>query len=233
MNDSTADTPETAPLIDDERLDALFEFLDGERVSEEALDLFAAHGLITALAIAPLEHDADRRHALVLESEPEWQDDAERQSVLGALDDMHRGARELLENGLIPDLPFDLEFDADDIGEEMHPIRLWCAGFMAGVFNDEQAWFGEQEAAAAELLLPFMTLSGLFDDEDPELAAAGHEPRSASALAGQLPELTLDLFLLYRAPPEKPAAASGSDKSNRKAGSPGHGGKKRGGRRRQ
>lgn len=226
MNDTTADTPEAAPLIDDERLDALFTFLDSERVDEEALDLFAAHGLLVALAISTVAHEASERHALILESEPEWESDDQQREVLTALDDMLESAVAIFESAGVPDLPFDLEFEAEEIesdeNDDTHPIRLWCAGFMEGVFLDESAWFGDRESSAAELLLPFMTLSGLFDDEDPELAALGRDPRGATRLARQLPELTLDLFLLYRAPLEKaappPGGGKGGSKNPRKGG---------------
>lgn len=212
MNDTTADAPEAAPLIDDERLDELFAFLDSERVGDEALDLFAAHGLLVALAISTVAHEAPERHALVLDSEPEWDSEAQRQAVLTALDDMLENAVAIFENASVPDLPFDIEFDPEEIeSEETHPVRLWCAGFMEGVFLDESAWFGDREESAAELLLPFMALSELFDDEDPELAALGRDPSAATRLARQLPELTLDLFLLYRAPLEKAAPAAGKN----------------------
>ncbi|WP_445619276.1 YecA/YgfB family protein [Kushneria sp. Sum13] len=207
MNDITADTPQSVPLLEDERLDALFEFLDSERVNEEALDLFGAHGLLTALAISTVSHDRDERHALIFDTTPDFESDQQRQETLDALDALLVNAVEVFENGNLPDLPFDLEFEGSEEDNEEHPVRLWCAGFMEGVFLDEAAWFGTQEETAAELLLPFMTLSGLFDEEDPELAALGQQPAEATRLAGQLAELTLDLYLLQRAPVEKPAPA--------------------------
>ncbi|WP_457808402.1 YecA/YgfB family protein [Kushneria sp. EE4] len=225
MNDITADTPQPVALLEDDRLDALFEFLDSERVSEEALDLFGAHGLLTALAISTVSHDRDERHALIFDTTPEFDGDQQRQETLDALDALLSNAVDAFENGNIPDLPFDLEFEDSGEDNEEHPVRLWCAGFMEGVFLDEQAWFGAQEEAAAELLLPFMTLSGLFDEEDPELAALGQQPSEATRLAGQLAELTLDLYLLQRAPVEKPAPSkAGKGAKNRS------GGNNRGGR---
>ncbi|MFC0337221.1 uncharacterized protein SAMN05421848_2004 [Kushneria avicenniae] len=224
MNDITADTPQPVPLLEDDRLDALFEFMDSERVSEEALDLFGAHGLLTALAISTVAHDRDERHALIFDTTPEFDDDQQRQSVLEALDALIDNAVDVFEGGNVPDLPFDLEFEGSDEDNEEHPARLWCAGFMEGVFLDEEAWFGAQEETAAELLLPFMTLSGLFDEEDPELAALGQQPAEATRLAGQLAELTLDLYLLQRAPAEKPAPKGGPTKGGKgKSGSKGPG----------
>ena len=74
---------------------------------------------------------------------------------------------------------------------------------MEGVFLDESAWFEGDEEGAATLLLPFMALSGLFDDE-PDMAELSDDPIRAERLVRQLPELVLDLYLHYRVPPEKP-----------------------------
>ncbi|BBI63964.1 hypothetical protein HSBAA_52700 [Vreelandella sulfidaeris] len=54
-----SDTPETntppQPLLDDEQLDRLDDFLDSDQVDEDALDLISAHGFLVALAVAPSE----------------------------------------------------------------------------------------------------------------------------------------------------------------------------------
>lgn len=218
MNDITADTPQPVPLLDDDRLDLLFEFFDSERPGEEALDLFGAHGLLTALAISTVSHERAERHELIFDSVPNYDNEQQQNEILGALDDILTNAIDIFENGQIPDLPFDLEFEGSEEEDEEHPARLWCAGFMEGVFLDEAAWFGTQEEVAAELLLPFMTLSGLFDEEDPELAALGRQPQEATRLAHQLAELTLDLYLLQRAPVEKspaPKTKAGKGKNHK------------------
>jgi uncharacterized protein len=74
---------------------------------------------------------------------------------------------------------------------------------MEGVFSDESAWFQDDEEAAATLLLPFMSLSGLFDDE-PDMAEMAKDQASQESFVAQLPELVLDLYLHYRVPPETP-----------------------------
>ena len=91
----------------------------------------------------------------------------------------------------------------DGLPAEETPIGDWCAGFMEGVFSDESAWFQDDEEAAATLLLPFMLLSGLFDDE-PDMAEMASDQANQEALVAQLPELVLDLYLHYRVPPETP-----------------------------
>ena len=74
---------------------------------------------------------------------------------------------------------------------------------MEAVFSDESAWFQDDEEAAATLLLPFMSLSGLFDDE-PDMAEMAKDQASQESFVVQLPELVLDLYLHYRVPPETP-----------------------------
>lgn len=195
------ETPRPHPLLDDNELDRLDDFLDSERVDADALDLISAHGFLVALAVAPCDVPAASWVGELFHGEPDFADDHERDEILALLERLKRNAIEALEHGHLPELPFDLELG--DIAPEETPIGDWCAGFMEGVFLDESAWFEGDEEGAATLLLPFMALSGLFDDE-PDMAELSGEPAQAERLVQQLPELVLDLYLHYRVPPEKP-----------------------------
>ncbi|MBZ9539291.1 YecA family protein [Modicisalibacter tunisiensis] len=189
------------PLLDDDELDLLDDFLDSERAGEDALDLIGAHGFLVALAVAPREVPATRWVGELFHGEPAFADTAERDTILGLLEHLRDNAMAALERGQLPELPFELTLDG--IAPEETPIGDWCAGFMEGVFLDESAWFEADEEAAATLLLPFMALSGLFDDE-PDMAEFIRRPADAERLVTQLPELVLDLYLHYRVPPETP-----------------------------
>lgn len=195
------------PLLDDDAMDELFEFLDGDNVDPEALTLFGAHGFLMALAVAPVATPAQLWAAEIFNGEPSFENDEQRDHILAHLETLLANAGNVLESGQVPELPFDLDIEIGDSPIDT-PVGEWCAGFMTGVFMQEEAWFGEHEVQAAQMLLPFMALSELFADEDEDLAelAASHE--QANHLARQLPELNLDLYLLYRVPPEKPKAAS-------------------------
>ncbi|GAB2792114.1 YecA family protein [Halomonas shantousis] len=199
MNETAPVPPQ--PLLDDEALDVLDEFLESERVDPDALDLISAHGFLVALAVAPREPEAAIWVAELFHGEPEFTGDAERNRILGLLETLRTNAVAALEQGLLPELPFDLELGELDPADT--PIGDWCAGFMEGVFLDEAAWFAQDEENAAALLLPFMALSGLFEDE-PDMQELVASPRQAEALVRQLPELVLDLYLHYRVPPEAP-----------------------------
>ena len=198
-----SDTPDTntppQPLLEDEQLDRLDDFLDSDQVDEDALDLISAHGFLVALAVAPSEVPPAQWLAELFQGEPRYADDAERDEIITLLMLLRANAVAVLEQGGLPELPFELTLGGEPAEET--PIGDWCAGFMEGVFSDESAWFQDDEEAAATLLLPFMLLSGLFDDE-PDMAELAKDQARQESLVVQLPELVLDLYLHYRVPPE-------------------------------
>nr|WP_298250231.1 YecA family protein [uncultured Halomonas sp.] len=196
-----SDTPLPEPLLDDEQLDRLDDFLASERVSEDALDLIGTHGFLVALAVSPREVTPAAWVAELFQGEPAFADDAEREAILGLLERLRHNAIAAMEQGLLPELPFELTLEG--IAAEETPVGDWCAGFMEGVFLDEPGWFEDDEEATATLLLPFMALSGLFDDE-PDMAEFTADTARLEGLVRQLPELVLDLYLHYRVPPETP-----------------------------
>ncbi|SDJ51499.1 YecA family protein [Billgrantia gudaonensis] len=195
-----SDTPQPEPLLDDDQLERLDDFFASDRVSEEALDLIGAHGFLVALAVAPSEVEPAVWIAELFHGEPRFADATERSEILELLERLRRNAIDVLEQGGLPELPFDTSLDG--LPPEETPIGDWCAGFMEGVFLDETSWFAQDEEAVATLLLPFMALSGLFDDE-PDMAELTADASRLDELAGQLPELVLDLYLHFRVPPEK------------------------------
>lgn len=199
--DNAPETMPPQPLLDDEQLDRLDDFLDSEQVDDDALDLISAHGFMVALAVAPSELPDTEWLAELFQGEPRYADEDERNEITGLLAALRDNAMAVLEQGGSPELPFELTLDG--LPAEETPIGDWCAGFMEGVFCDESAWFADDEEAAATLLLPFMLLSGLFDDE-PDMAELASDGTRQEALVAQLPELLLDLYLHYRVPPETP-----------------------------
>ncbi|NYS59936.1 UPF0149 family protein [Vreelandella salicampi] len=199
--DNAPEATPPQPLLDDEQLDRLDDFLDSEQVDDDALDLISAHGFMVALAVAPSELPNAEWLAELFQGEPRYTDDAERNEIIGLLAALRDNAMAVLEQGGLPELPFELTLDG--LPAEETPIGDWCAGFMEGVFCDESAWFADDEEAAATLLLPFMLLSSLFDDE-PDMAELASDGTRQEAFVVQLPELLLDLYLHYRVPPETP-----------------------------
>jgi uncharacterized protein len=73
---------------------------------------------------------------------------------------------------------------------------------MEGVFMTEQYWFeSEKEEVVAELLLPIMVASDLFDDE--EVVQIRESEKLTNSCIAQIPEVVTDLFLVLRTEPEK------------------------------
>jgi len=212
------DTIESQPPLADEALARLDDYLASERLGEDAPDMIGAHGYLVALAVSPREIDPEQWIAELFEGEPPFDNPAEREEILGLLASLKTNAGSILERGHQVELPFDTELDED--GDMVAAIEDWCAGFMQGVFLDEATWFSQDEAHVAALLLPFMALSGLFDDE-PDIAEMVAEESQFAALAGQLAELILDLYLHFRVPTE-PYQGKGKHKGNGK-GKPGSG----------
>ncbi|GAB2714288.1 YecA/YgfB family protein [Halomonas garicola] len=197
QSDDASAPPE--PLLGDDALERLDDFLDSGRVDEDALDLISTHGFMVALAVAPSHTPDDQWQAELFQGEPDYADRAEREEITGLLAALRDNAMALLEQGGLPELPFEPVLDG--LPPEETPVGDWCAGFMEGVFVNESAWFADDEEAAAALLLPFMLLSGLFDDE-PDIAELAGDSQRLEALTAQLPELVLDLYLHYRVPSE-------------------------------
>ena len=85
-----ANSPDNAPpqpLLDDEQLDRLDDFLDSEQVGEDALDLISAHGFLVALAVAPSEQPTEQWLEELFQGEPNYRDAAEREEIIQLLSD--------------------------------------------------------------------------------------------------------------------------------------------------
>ncbi|WFF40213.1 YecA family protein [Salinicola endophyticus] len=200
------DAIDSHPPLDDTGLARLDELLAPEQLGEEAPDVISAHGFLVALAVAPQSPPQTQWLAELFETAPAFAELAARDEVITLMETLTRQAGDILERGEWLELPFDT--DLDDDGEMAAAIEDWCAGFMQAVFLDETTWFAQDESHVAALLLPFMALSGLFEEE-PEMAEMVADEAQFSALATQLPELTLDLYLHFRVPPEAPKRGPG------------------------
>ena len=184
-----------------EQLTRLQEFLDSDDLHEEALDYVAAHGYLTALSICP-EQVPEREWIDALFAEPpHYRDEAQRQDIEHALVQLKARIAQQLASDEDMELPCDL-----DLGEEpdLSDLRGWCIGFMEGVFLREAVWFEDAEDEVSELLLPIMSVSGLFDEE-PEFGEVAADRTLLDSMVEQIPEVLTELFLVCQAPEEKPA----------------------------
>jgi uncharacterized protein len=92
-------------------------------------------------------------------------------------------------------LPCLLDPYQDDDGQD---LASWCAGFMTGVFVDEQAWYQDDEEQMAQLLLPFILISGVDDDE--ALDTLWDNTQLVRQMALSVPEILEELYLVFHGP---------------------------------
>jgi uncharacterized protein len=184
-----------------EQLTRLQVFLDADELHEEALDYVAAHGYLTALSICA--EDVPEREWIdaLFAEEPHYSSDAQREEIEATL----IGLKAHIARQLASDEEFELPCDLD-LGDEPDDseLRGWCIGFMEGVFLREAAWFETAEEEVSEMLLPIMVGSGLFD-EQPEFEDIAKDANLMDDMIVQIPEALTALYLLCRAPDEKPA----------------------------
>jgi len=190
-------TVNTAALITEDELDILEEFLFSPAVSEEALDLIGAHGLLCAITISPVQVPEAEWLALVFDGEPQWESGAQKEQIVGLL----RKLNNTIGNDLYSDqeilLPCELTLEPEE-DEEMTEITLWAQSFMEGVFIREDDWFGQDEEEVAGLLLPIMVASDLF--EDPEITDIRKDRALSEEMCAQIPEVLIDLYLHFHSP---------------------------------
>lgn len=184
-------------LTDDE-LDQLEEFLYSDHVSEDSLDLIGAHGLFCALNISPNPLEESDLQTLLFDTEPKWASEDQKQAITALLNRLYAeiGAN-LYSDGEI-ELPCELSLDPEE-DDDISPLAWWSQAFMEGVFTQEDAWFNKgTEQDVAEMLLPIMVASDLFDEDD--INKIRNDEKLCAEMCSQIPELLIDLYLYFHAP---------------------------------
>ena len=175
-----------------EQLEAL---LFSDQLAEEALDFFGLHGLICASVVGPLEITKPDIVQIVfgLESLPF------NKAELSLFDDyiniISSTIKESLLEGREIDLPYSEEANNEDNSHYDACIESWCAGFIEGFFHAEKNWFSRGEDITAELLLPIMALSGLFDSD--EFMMIRDNEKLMSQFEEIMPDQLVDIFLFF------------------------------------
>lgn len=176
-----------SPKIIDQIEDIIF----SDDFAEQAMDYFGLHGLACAQAVGPCEID----ESLFLESvlgENYAKASSEQKSVLrNALLDIQEIIEQAISEGQLIELPYEEE-EEDDFEDAM---TSWCVGFIEGMLANEAAWFEQNEDQCAELLLPFMALSGLY--ETTEFKKMWSNDKLMAQFASIIPDQLVDIFLYY------------------------------------
>lgn len=208
--------------LDDLELEELENFLDSDAVHEDCQNFVMAHGFLTALAICPNSPQPSRWLPIVFEETPDFTSETEQKHIENLLIRLLGDIQKELESEEDFLVPCEIVVSSDP--NELSELEEWSSGFMEGVFFTERSWFEtEKEAEIAELLLPFMVASGLFEDE--EVQQIRDSEKLTQSCIEQIPQLVTDMFLVLRTEPEKkpnkpkpkgPQNKKGGNKSNKK-----------------
>lgn len=192
--------------LNEKELDELESFIFSPAVSEESLDYIGIHGLLTALAVSPVEVPEEEWMDVIFDGVPGYSDEAQQQRIQSLLTREYLSLCDELNDEEAPELPCDLVLDDED-----ESLTVWSQGFMEGIFLRESEWFGENEEQLAEMLLPIMLASELFDE--PEFKEIRDNEKLSNQFCSEIPDLITDLYLHFRVPEDtKPNFNKGGKK---------------------
>lgn len=181
-------------LLTPEQFEKLDELIEDLATSSEDADIFVLLGYLSAQALVTQPLSLAEWFAELFEQVQPNQEVTELINLALAK------AKQGFYQGCGIELPFNLHLDEEDV------IADWCAGFMQAVFAQEDVWHSKDEQELAELLVPIMALSGLFNDEE-EFAAIEEDNQLKQQFIKFLPSLLLDIYCQIHAPAEKPRKA--------------------------
>jgi len=187
--------PDFQPLSKKDK-ESIESYLESDPVADEELDFAAVHGLLTAGVVGPRTVDKSLLRSALLGSEAQNQNNNQTETIIKLLLRLARNIEQALNDGDIPELPCPLTLLPNP--DESH-LRSWCVGFMEGLFIDEKFWFARDQEIIAELTLPIMAASGLFEDEN-DFEELNSDPDLMEHLGSQVPETLLDLYLFFHTP---------------------------------
>jgi len=176
--------------LSEQDIEKLEDLLFSEDLEEEALDYFGLHGLVSAAIFGPISIKLETMQSIVFGNQPTQFNQDQLSHFNYCVEQISKELLEELNLGEEISLPF--------YEEEAHyeaSLESWCIGFMEGFFFHEKSWFGKGEDVAAELLLPIMALSGLFDSN--EFQDILKNDKLMSQFEEIIPEQLVDIFLFY------------------------------------
>lgn len=178
-------------MLSDSDIEALEDILFAEPWGDEALDFFGLHGVVCASVVGPASLSSEDIFRLATGAD---------EAPGGQVPDTFRDAVEKLARDMAQalDMGQPLELPEPEDGDPMNALENWCAGFVDTFLENEDAWLEAGEEETADLLVPMMTLSGLFEDED--FQNVRNSPKLSRDMADAIPDSLTDLYLLFHAP---------------------------------
>lgn len=178
-------------MLTNDEIEALEDILFAEPWGDDALDFFGLHGVVCASVVGPvpLAPEDQFRLATGVETLP-------ASGVPDVFRDCVNKLAESMRNAL--DMGQALELPEPEDGDPMNALENWCAGFVDTFLENEDQWLEINEEDTANLMVPMMTLSGLFEDED--FLKVRESDKLTRQMADAIPEALTDLYLLYHAP---------------------------------
>ncbi|MDX1757140.1 MAG: YecA family protein [Marinobacter sp.] len=178
-------------MLSNADIEAVEDILFAEPWGDEALDFFGLHGVVCASVVGPVALQAAEvfRLATGVDQLPA---EGVPEVFTKAVNQLAESMRSALDMGQPLELP-----EPED-GDPMNALENWCAGFVDTFLENEEQWLEVHEEDTANLLVPMMTLSGLFDDED--FRKARESEKLSKQMADAIPDSLTDLYLQFHAP---------------------------------
>ncbi|PHS71850.1 MAG: metal-binding protein [Cycloclasticus sp.] len=164
-------------------MNTLTDYLSADSVNEDAMYFDEMQGFLTSLAIVPGNLSQQQILTEILATE-----NIDKR-LSDAISQLQSDIEQSLLNGEFPD-------SSNEQGDE-DSLTLWAAGFMQGVFMQEDLWFTSHPEEVAELTLPILSCSELLDDEMDDLS---QNDELMDDMAEKIPDCIIDLYLLFNTP---------------------------------
>ncbi len=185
------------PALDEDELELLGQMLEDELERQDSFDFFEAHGLLTAIKTGPIDLEWSEIYDIIFpEKTAITAEQLER--VQRLLRKLSYEIQAWLDYGEDFPVPCDLTLQVEDDDEEGAAIEAWAAGFMAGVLQNEEAWYSKGEDQMAQWIFPIMYASGLFVDE-PEMAEIDEDDTLSNQMCVNIPPAIIEMFLHFHA----------------------------------
>ncbi|BFN14645.1 MULTISPECIES: YecA family protein [Marinobacter] len=179
-------------MLSNSDIEALEDILFAEPWGDHALDFFGFHGVVCASVIGPVSLKAEDLFRLATGTD-QLPDTGIPDTFTHCVNELARDMAHALDMGQPLELP-----EPED-GDPMNALENWCAGFVDTFLEHEEAWLqAADEDEVADLMVPMLTLSGLFEDED--FQKVRNDEKLSAKMAEAIPDSLTDLYLLFHAP---------------------------------